>query len=67
MSKEVVQRWMPSDLGELITALQEIQEATQIEGHDDSTVYVDCRDLTLERATLTDGSTVMNVIVRENR
>ena len=30
-------------------------------------VYVDVRDLALERQTLTDGSTVLNVVVRENK
>lgn len=64
---EVLERWMPSSLDELIEALQEIQSEALSSGFTFDTVYVDVRDLTLERKTLTDGSAVLNLIVRENR
>ena len=67
MATEVLERWMPSSLDELIEALQEIQSEALSSGFTFDTVYVDVRDLTLERATLTDGSPVLNLIVRENR
>lgn len=68
MSKETIERWMPSNLAELRDAVQEMVRAAYDAGEGDlDVVYVDVRDLALERQTLTDGSTVLNVVVRENK
>lgn len=68
MAKENVERWMPSNLAELRQALDEIVHQLRMDGEgDDEVVYVDLRDLTLVRETLTDGSVVFNVVVRENK
>lgn len=67
-TKEVVERWMPSNLAELRVALDEMVHALRMDGEsDDEVVYVDVRDLALVRETLTDGSVVFNIVVRENR
>lgn len=67
MSKQVVDRWMPTSVAELRNALDEIMQAAREEGADSETVYVCVRDLALVRKTLTDGSVVFDVVVRENR
>lgn len=67
MTQQVVDRWMPSTLAELRDALGEIMAQANEGGGDADTVYVDVRDLALVRQTLTDGSVVFNVVVRENR
>lgn len=68
MAKRVVERWMPSNLDELTDALHEIRTTAYSEGvGDHSTVYVDVRDLSLIEETLTDGSQVWKLVVRENR
>lgn len=68
MAKEVLERWMPSNLTELREAFDEIVHMLRMDGEtDDEVVYVDVRDLALVKETLTDGSTVYNVVVRENR
>jgi hypothetical protein len=68
MAKQVIERWMPSNLMELREALDEMVHMLRMDGEgDDETVYVCVRDLALVKETLTDGSTVFNVLVRENR
>jgi hypothetical protein len=67
MAKETVDLWMPSNVEELRDALTEMMTVAREEGADADTVYVDVRDLTLLRETLTDGSVVFNIVVRENR
>ncbi len=60
-------RWMPSNLDELREAVREIETEVAAKGHAATTVYVDVRFLSLEEETLTDGSRVVNIVVRENR
>lgn len=68
MSKETVERWMPSNLLELREAFDEIVHMLRMEGEgDDEVVYVDVRDLALVKETLTDGSVGFNVVFRENK
>lgn len=68
MAKEVMERWMPSNLSELREAFDEMVHMLRMDGEgDDEVVYVDVRDLALVKETLTDGSVVFNVVVRENR
>lgn len=68
MSKETVERWMPSNLLELREAFDEIVHMLRMEGEgDDEVVYVDVRDLALVKETLTDGSVAFNIVVRENK
>lgn len=67
MSKETIDRWMPTNVEELRDALTEMMNVAREDGADAETVYVDVRDLTLVRETLTDGSVVFNVTVRENK
>lgn len=67
MTQHVLERWVPSDIAELREALEDIMDYVGSEGGDISTVYVDLRDLTLVRETLTDRSVVFNIVVRENR
>lgn len=68
MAKEVLERWMPGNLLELREAFDEMVHMLRMEGEgDDETVYVCVRDLALVKDTLTDGSVVFNVIVRENK
>lgn len=68
MAKEVLERWMPSNLAELRDVLLELDLCcTMREAPDPTTVYVDLRDLALVKETLTDGSVVFNVVVRENK
>lgn len=65
MSKEVLERWMPSTLAELREALDEMVSQSYENGHADlETVYVDMRDIVLVKETLSDGSAVLNVTVR---
>lgn len=66
--KEVIERWLPSNVDELRDALGEIVGVLYSEGESDLTaVYVDIRDLTLVKETLSDGSVVFNLTARENR
>lgn len=67
MSKQVVDRWMPTTVAELRDALDEMMREAREEGADSETVYVCVRDLALVRETLTDGSVAFNVVVRENK
>lgn len=67
MSKQVIDRWMPTSVAELRDALDEMMQSAREEGGDSETVYVCVRDLALVRETLTDGSVAFNVVVRENR
>ncbi len=64
---ETIERWMPTTLSELRDALNEMMTEAGCEGHDADTVYLDVRDFTLSKQTLTDGSVVLNVTVRENK
>ncbi len=66
MAREVMERWMPGTLAELRDALDEMigQVFENGEGNLEA-VYVDVRDLALVKETLTDGSVVFNVVVRE--
>jgi hypothetical protein len=57
---------MPTNAAELRDAIAEILTDIACEGADLETVYVEVRDIVLVRDTLTDGSTVMNIEVREN-
>jgi len=66
MPKQVLNRWMPTNAAELRDAIAEILTDIACEGADLETVYVEVRDIVLVRDTLTDGSTVMNIEVREN-
>lgn len=66
MPKQVLNRWMPTSAAELRDAIAEILTDIACEGADLETVYVEVRDIVLVRDTLTDGSTVMNIEVREN-
>lgn len=66
MPKQVLNRWMPTSAAELRDAIAEILTDIACEGADLETVYVEMRDIVLVRDTLTDGSTVMNIEVREN-
>lgn len=68
MAKEVLERWMPSNLAELRDAVQEMVSAAYEQGEGDlDVVYVDLRDLALVKEVLTDGSVVFNVVARENK
>lgn len=69
MTKQVMERWMPSTVAELNEALSEMMSMVSEsgEGGDLDTVYVDVRDLALVKETLTDGSVAFNIVVRENR
>lgn len=67
MTTATIQRWMPTSLDELREALNEISLETKAKGHSDDTVYVDVRFLALEEGTLSDGSRVVNVVIRENK
>lgn len=67
MRQQFLERWMPSTHAELREALDDIMHYVGSEGGDMDTVYVDLRDLTLVRETLTDGSIAFNIVVRENR
>ncbi|MGE4404393.1 hypothetical protein [Pseudomonas sp.] len=67
MSKQVINRWMPTDLAELREALTEIVDEVASLGGDISSTYVELRDVALVRETLSDGSTAFNIVVRENR
>lgn len=63
----VLNRWMPTSLDELREALDEMSLEAKARGHFDSTVYVDVRFLALEEVELSDGSRVVNVVVKENK
>lgn len=63
----VLNRWMPTSLDELRDALDEMSVEAKAKGHCDSTVYVDVRFLSLEEVELSDGSRVVNVVVKENK
>lgn len=67
MPKQILTRWMPSNVAELRDALAEILTDIGCEGADPEIVYVDVRDIALVRETLTDGSVAFNIVVRENR
>jgi hypothetical protein len=68
MAKEVLERWMPSNLDELREAIGEMVQLLREDGEgDDHAVYVDVRDFALVKDILTDGSVVYNIVVRENR
>lgn len=67
MSKQVMNRWMPTNIAELREALDDILTEVAGESGDPNTVYVDLRDMALVRETLTDGSVGFNIVVRENR
>jgi vacuolar-type H+-ATPase subunit E/Vma4 len=68
MAQQVMDRWMPTTVDELRDALGEMMEQAMCEGCEgDHTVYLDVRDLALVKQTLTDGSVVFNVVVRENK
>lgn len=67
VSKQTIERWMPSNLAELRDVLLELQICTMSEAADTAAVYVDVRDIALVKETLTDGSVVFNVVVRENK
>ncbi|WP_039571421.1 hypothetical protein [Sphingopyxis fribergensis] len=68
MANETLERWMPSNLAELRDAVQEMVRGAFEGGEGDlEAIYVDVRDLALVKQTLTDGSTVLNVVVRENK
>lgn len=67
MSRHTLNSWMPTTLPELRTALDEISADLAVEGADADTVYVDARDISLVSNTLTDGSTTLTIVVRENR
>lgn len=67
MATETLNRWMPTSLDELREALDEISLEAKSKGHCDSTVYVDVRFLSLEEVTLSDGSRVVNLVVKENK
>jgi membrane-bound inhibitor of C-type lysozyme len=59
---------MPGTLTQLREACDEIAAQAYENGEGDlDVVYVDVRDLTLVKEVLSDGSTVLNLIVRENR
>jgi hypothetical protein len=70
MSKEVLERWMPTTVAELREALDQMvalaadEMGSRVDVED---VYVDLRDLALVRSTLTDGSVAFDIVVRENR
>lgn len=70
MSKEVLERWMPTTVAELREALDQMvalaadEMGSRVDVED---VYVDLRDLALVRNTLTDGSVAFDIVVRENR
>lgn len=66
MPKQALNRWMPSNVAELRDALAEILTDIACEGADPDTVYVDVRDIALVRETLTDGSAVFNIVMRES-
>lgn len=67
MSKVTVERWMPTTLAELRDALSEMLDMAASEGGDAETIYLDVRDFALVRETLTDGSVVYNITVRDNK
>ncbi|MFZ3482102.1 hypothetical protein [Sphingomonas sp. 3-13AW] len=67
MAKQVVDRWTPTSVAELRDALDEMMQSAREDGAESETVYVCVRDLALVRETLTDGSVVFNVVIRENR
>lgn len=58
---------MPTNVAELREAIEDIMDHVASDGGDTTTVYVDVRDLTLVRDTLTDGSVVFNIVMRANR
>lgn len=69
MSRKTLETWMPSNLAELRDAVNEIAfwAADELGSRVDAeTVYVDVRSFTLVRETLTDGSVVLKLRVREN-
>lgn len=68
--QQTLEKWMPTTLAELRDAVNEITlwAADELGSRMDAeTVYVDVRDFVLVRETLTDGSKVLNLRVRENR
>ena len=68
MAAETLERWMPTSLDELVTAVQEMVRMVREEGVSmDDTVYVDVRYLSLEKRTLTDGSHAFDLVMKENK
>lgn len=67
MTTTVLNHWMPTTVEELREALDEMMAEAAAKGHNASTVYVDVRFLALEEVTLSDGSRVVNVVVKENK
>lgn len=63
----VLNRWMPTSLDELREALDEMRVEASAKGHSEDVVYVDVRYLSLEETELSDGSRVLNLVVRENK
>lgn len=58
----------PARFAEVSTiGLLEPDRCTMRQAPEATAVYVDLRDLALVKETLTDGSVVFNVVVRENR
>lgn len=65
---KVLEKWMPSTLQELSDAVDEMKRMAYEYGHGDhDTVYVCVRDFTLTETTLSDGSKVLDLKVRENK
>ncbi len=67
MTTQVLEAWMPSSLQELKEAVDEMVNMAAENGDHPYVVNVDVRDFFLYKETLTDGSSVLNIRVRENR
>ena len=64
MRTETLERRITSNLEEMVAVLQDMQRTATAEGISPCLVYSNETTLVLERERLTDGSFVLNLIVR---